>query len=123
MRNVLLAFALILAACSSDETFTWRDVSRGLSQEYCSTLAQCGFISEQDVYDVCVEHTTFHLCEFDMTCDVEVDKAAARVALEKCNDKLMTLEPEDEACYLLGFWGYLPAECNDVFDLAPNPED
>jgi hypothetical protein len=117
MRKIL-AGILLLTACGSDP-YTWGDMSEDVADAYCKGLVMCGF--EVD-YPVCSEHTRFHLCETDHTCNVSLPDEAQDV-VEACLAKMVTLDPASEDCYLLAFWGQVPEECAAVWDYRPEPEE
>lgn len=78
---------------------------------------QCGYLDESEL-DVCIEHTSFHLCAPDGTCDVELDQSTTEDALYACDAAVRTLD--DFGCYLMNAWGSMPQECDAVFAVDPS---
>jgi len=123
MKKIALFIVLcvnVVACGSSNGPYTWGDLSLEISQNYCGALHQCGFARSERDYEVCVEHTTFHLCEPDSSCDIEIDEDEARVAMDNCSAVLHTLTYDSEECFFLGRYGFLPTECSTLFDLRPD---
>ncbi len=125
MKKLILGtmiLSLCLVACGSDEEepYTWGDLSLELGTAYCNTISKCGFYVSDTT--ICADHTAWHMCEPDMSCDIEIDREAAAVALETCVEALNFLQPEDEGCYVIGFYGYVPQECDAIFELRPEVE-
>src|SRR5574342_867279 len=95
MRQILVLCALCVSCGDDEEPYTWGDVSAELSLEYCEGLERCGwFFSEDDGVNICAEHTAFHLCETDRSCDREVDEKKARVMLDACSAAFDAMDPE-----------------------------
>ena len=110
MRHlVLFLFVLGCGACSGDTKLTWGDVSQDLAEGYCEALDACGFVSDTPV---CIEHTAWHLCEPEHSCDTDLPDAA-RSALEACLEAL----PEASCTFL--WYGQLPIECGDILEMRP----
>ena len=113
----ILLFSLILIACKdtklADTPYTWGDVTEEMSEAYCSKLAECGIVSDEER---CYEHSLFHMCELEVTCNVEMDEEVADLNAE-CVNQINDIEGPD-ACYNLG-WGFLPDPCLDVFGFMP----
>lgn len=107
---------ILLIACSS-QPYTWGDVTDELAGDYCATLAQCGFRAALD-REVCIEHTTFHLCRADRSCNRPVRVDDAEAALAACANSLGAYEFGSFECIKLGY-GLVSAECSDVLDLKP----
>lgn len=125
MRVLFLA---ILAACTvacseGGSTYTWGMFSDELSHVYCDGIGRCGLFNDDVDFRLCVEHTSWHLCEADRLCDTAINEAEARATLEPCSMAMSELEPEDESCYLLGYHGVLPSACSAIFDTRPYPTE
>lgn len=120
MKKFLLL--LTLAACGDNITpTTWGSVSEELAVEFCDGLGYCGWLADAD-RDICIEHTAWHLCEPQHSCDIRLDSEAADTALDECRAALDAPEyfdPYSDACFFLGYYGLVPAGCNAVFDLEP----
>lgn len=123
MRYLIVMLFVLSTACADDpDPYTWGDVSEELASTYCEGADACTF--EVDV-DLCTEHTAWHLCEADRSCDAEVDADVALDALEVCRAAVEAgaaafAEPGGDADVCNGIlFGYLPPECNPVFDLKP----
>lgn len=117
MKKIIAAL-LFVAACGGDDTYTWGDVSAELSVDYCTALRTCGYDWTDEDVSLCAEHTAWHLCEDDKSCDREVDEETARAALDACASVLASLEAGSGECVLLA-WGYVPDECAVVVNLKP----
>ncbi len=117
-----LALLICLTACGDNiEPTTWGDVSAELAVEFCDGLGFCGWIQD-DERALCIEHTSWHLCEPDMSCDTVVDAEVAAAAIAECRAALdadVYLDPYSEECFFLGYFGRMPPECNAVFELHP----
>jgi hypothetical protein len=132
MKNLMfgLCLALGLAACGSDSKFTWGDASFQLSTDFCEALATCGYFgdgsgdSPQKLAE-CVSHTNFHLCELPGNCDEELPEGSQDVS-DACTvamEAFVANDAETDACYYLGYWGFVPEECVAVLEMDPARED
>lgn len=109
---------LFIFACSNDsppDTYTWGEASVELATAYCQTLENCGSVVDQPV---CVEHTRFHLCEVDHTCDTDLPPEAPDATMQ-CVADLLALTPDGEGCYFLQAWGVSPPGCEAIFSFRP----
>ena len=113
MKRLLLLLAL--TGCTPDE-YTWGNTSNQLAQIFCHGADYCGYLAPEDV-GPCIEHTAWHLCEPDHTCDVSLDQDSTEALLTTCDTAVGGLD--QDGCYLLGFWGFMPTECGPAFDLRP----
>lgn len=126
MKKYLFALALavglyFVAGCGDTEEtpYTWGDVSLELSTAYCTAVADpCGY--QVDV-ELCVEHSTWHLCNADRSCDREIaDPVAAHATVAACAEAFATLD--GDGCYFLIAWGVAPEECGPIWDLKPEAD-
>lgn len=119
-RIALLCLALV--ACGDNlEPTTWGTVSNEFAAEFCDGLGFCGWIGDAD-RGICIEHTAWHLCAPDHTCEVQVDPGAAERALAACAeafDAPAYRDPYSRECIGLGIYGFVPSDCYPIFDLDP----
>lgn len=122
MRH-LIATLLLLATCGgNDDPYTWGDASDEIALAYCEGLDACTF--EVDV-DLCVDHTAWHLCEADRSCDAQVDGDAFALALEECRAavdagavEFAEAGGDATVCNAILF-GSLPHACDPLFEFRP----
>lgn len=105
---------LLLAACGSEQPYTWGEASEQFAAAYCSAYRGCGYDIDQEL---CIEHTAWHVCRDNRTCDTEVDESATVDALIPCTEAFARLD--EFGCYALVIWGALPAGCMSFWDLQP----
>ncbi len=119
MRKLILFLALLAPACDDEPPpYTWGDAVTELSDLYCSALADpCGYTIDAEY---CSTHNSWHLCEPDMSCDVEVDEEAVRAMLADCAADLAAMD--DTECFVARQWGWAPESCRAVLDLNPGPQ-
>jgi hypothetical protein len=115
MRMVFPIFFVCALACESKPP-TWGDYIADFSDTYCTTLAKCGY---ENVVQICVEHTYWHLCSENRSCDVNMSDLETKHSLEECLEDLA--KTDGDRCYYLGFWGFLPKSCYEFFRHAPKP--
>lgn len=119
MKTIALA-ALLAVACSSDDPpppYTWGDASLELATAFCQAFETCGGLSVDQ--PICTEHTRFHLCETNHTCETVLPEPEGPDAAMVCVADLLALTPRDEGCYFLHVWGYAPPGCEAIFALRP----
>lgn len=105
------AFLVVLAACA--DPLTWGEVSTDLASAYCDARETCGYPVDGPI---CREHTRWHLCEPQRTCDDVVDWAALD-ALWTCTEALEGLD--EIGCDFLVFYQALPRACYGLFVFDP----
>lgn len=115
-----LVFAVVLVACGDNEVYTWGDASLEMGPVFCGALSDCGY--DVDL-ELCIEHTAWHLCEPDYSCDVEVDEVEAEDAIAACDIAFreFTDDPNSLGCYFLRY-GITPEGCMDFWDMSPGPQ-
>jgi hypothetical protein len=110
------ALPLLLLLGCAEHPYTWGDTAQAFSESYCSGLVACGALAPERE-ERCVEHNKWHMCDAQATCEIEVNEAAAQDALDACDAALQGLE--NQACFLLGFYGVTPPECSGIFEIRP----
>lgn len=105
-----MTLLLAASACSPDYAHTWGDTAEDLSRAYCERIAACDLFGTGD-FDVeqCVEHSVYHLCALEETCDVEVPG----VGVTEC-----VLDMATQDCVLM-LYGFLPESCEAPFNEQP----
>lgn len=128
MRFLIGLSLLFLACCGNNKAPTWGEAVEEFSVGYCHAINACGWIANEHDGAICEEHTAWHLCAPDGTCDLE-STPEQREALDACMtalaDPVFTWDREtgqlSPECLQLVFWGILPAECGPFFDSFPEP--
>lgn len=122
MRKFLLAM-LMMSGCGSDsDVYTWGDLSYQVSLAYCEALNKCEYL-DKDRVSICADHSMWHLCVPDSTCETEIDEDDAVAAMDACDAALKVAVKDPNACFVIAAFNVLPPECQAVFDLAPEPEE
>lgn len=121
MRNLIIASFVLLTACGGEEIYTWGNATMSLSTGFCNALSGCGYYSDDEQREQCIQHSNFHMCEIEGTCNEEID-ASVETQVDLCVDDLAVVGTgEDTAsCFYLGFFGVVPESCYPVFDADPS---
>ncbi len=110
MKKLILS--VLLAACGTEESFTWGDATSELSEAFCDRIESCYGPSDRAE---CVAHLEFHFC-LDGTCGEALpDEAEAETSA--CVEAMA-----DADCTALAFYGIVPAECGPILDREPAGE-
>lgn len=104
---IIVATVVLLVCCSSSDPYTLGDVALEYSADICVALDRC---NGTDTAVTCTEELTVRACDA-ADCSAETPEAAAREALDRCSDALLTLD--EAGCADLEA-NELPAACDEV---------
>jgi hypothetical protein len=114
-------------ACGDNEQppYTWGDATQEVGLAFCSAIQECGYSYTPEQLEVCAEHSSYHMCKFDGTCEVSLPDGAEESVAE-CVAAFGNIPEEqlDLNCFLLSYYGVFPSplECSPFFDLNPSKE-
>ncbi len=106
MKRIVLALAVLVAACGDNEQpFTFGDSYYDVAGAYCFRANQCGY---NDDIPVCWEHAYFHGCRVAHDCDVVLPESARELTVA-CTEAVLAQE-----CGPALYWASLPEACDSL---------